>query len=550
MPKSRLMLAGILLCCAPIHAGDVDCGGCTGDVNGDLTVDGADLGLLLSVWGRGSQCSDLNQDGITDGADLGLLLSSWGDCSCPVEAGLVVPEGDSPLTGIAELLIVAQSACGPWIPMQGATFEASQDGLVWRAIDTVLPLEAEGFSFLSGLASARWDTSDVESGPWQVRGAVILEDGTTVSTEVVDVDVAKVPTATAILAGVGPRGITLDGASSSSPNGPIVEWTWLFPSGDIIHGPLATIGLPDHATTLAFILTVTDAAGFSGDSLYAIDPGPPVVVKKEEGCVCKSIELRGDQADESKAAGPDGDDSDNDGWPDKGQPWSGKKLGKMGDDTENRVTNGEKAWTGVKFEILAEVTGDPKLCKEIQVRKSRWIYKGLTKEVCEKNDGAWDAAAMTCTKYGSWTGKSKDIDMDGMLNSPPDLDVGTKMKCEDAGGSWSNGNCTMTFPQDKAAYGPDVPKDSAKGGAYEEPWTYKKHVKGKVVTFDSPGFNNAADGSTYVSDFMFMIRGTDGTYCYVAFTVTLERKAGPDTEKIEQTGTAVGATTVPGINAP
>ena len=42
-----------------------------------VVVNGADLGLLLSGWGRPG-LSDINGDGTTDGADLGVLLSHWG----------------------------------------------------------------------------------------------------------------------------------------------------------------------------------------------------------------------------------------------------------------------------------------------------------------------------------------------------------------------------------------------------------------------------------------------------------------------------------------
>ncbi|HMN97214.1 MAG TPA: dockerin type I repeat-containing protein [Phycisphaerales bacterium] len=56
-------------------------GGTPGDLNFDGTVNGADLGLLLSAWGLcgGDPCciADLNGDGIVNGADLGILLSSW-----------------------------------------------------------------------------------------------------------------------------------------------------------------------------------------------------------------------------------------------------------------------------------------------------------------------------------------------------------------------------------------------------------------------------------------------------------------------------------------
>ncbi len=47
------------------------------DLNGDCTVNGADLGLLLSEWGDRPSAADLTFDGVVDGADLGVLLSSW-----------------------------------------------------------------------------------------------------------------------------------------------------------------------------------------------------------------------------------------------------------------------------------------------------------------------------------------------------------------------------------------------------------------------------------------------------------------------------------------
>ena len=49
-----------------------------GDLNGDLCVDAADLGLLIGSWG--GEAGDLNDDGTTNSADLGLLLSHFGQC--------------------------------------------------------------------------------------------------------------------------------------------------------------------------------------------------------------------------------------------------------------------------------------------------------------------------------------------------------------------------------------------------------------------------------------------------------------------------------------
>ncbi|MHC4976704.1 MAG: hypothetical protein ACYTF7_08880 [Planctomycetota bacterium] len=53
--------------------------GCPADLSGNGTVDGADLGLLLSGWGNPG-AYDLDGDGDVDGADLGLLLANWGPC--------------------------------------------------------------------------------------------------------------------------------------------------------------------------------------------------------------------------------------------------------------------------------------------------------------------------------------------------------------------------------------------------------------------------------------------------------------------------------------
>jgi len=52
---------------------------CPADFDGNGTVDGADLGELLSQWGGGGS-ADLTGNGTVDGADLGELLSAWGDC--------------------------------------------------------------------------------------------------------------------------------------------------------------------------------------------------------------------------------------------------------------------------------------------------------------------------------------------------------------------------------------------------------------------------------------------------------------------------------------
>lgn len=66
---------------------------CPADLDGDLEVTGADLGILLGAFGTASEVADIDGSGVVDGADLGLLLGSWG--ACPT--GPEVPECGSPL---------------------------------------------------------------------------------------------------------------------------------------------------------------------------------------------------------------------------------------------------------------------------------------------------------------------------------------------------------------------------------------------------------------------------------------------------------------------
>lgn len=53
---------------------------CPADLDGDGTVDGADLTILLGDWGVSGSSNDLTGDGVVDGADLTIVLSEWGTC--------------------------------------------------------------------------------------------------------------------------------------------------------------------------------------------------------------------------------------------------------------------------------------------------------------------------------------------------------------------------------------------------------------------------------------------------------------------------------------
>ena len=47
------------------------------DLNGDGSMNSADLGLVLAWWGRGSTGGDVNGDGNTNAQDIGMLLALW-----------------------------------------------------------------------------------------------------------------------------------------------------------------------------------------------------------------------------------------------------------------------------------------------------------------------------------------------------------------------------------------------------------------------------------------------------------------------------------------
>ena len=47
------------------------------DINGDGSVNGADLTLMLSAWGTANSDADLDDDGTVSGSDLTLLLGCW-----------------------------------------------------------------------------------------------------------------------------------------------------------------------------------------------------------------------------------------------------------------------------------------------------------------------------------------------------------------------------------------------------------------------------------------------------------------------------------------
>jgi len=53
---------------------------CTGDIDGDGTVDVTDILAVVGAWGNTSGPEDVNQDGIVDVSDVLVVVGAWGAC--------------------------------------------------------------------------------------------------------------------------------------------------------------------------------------------------------------------------------------------------------------------------------------------------------------------------------------------------------------------------------------------------------------------------------------------------------------------------------------
>lgn len=126
MRSTRLFLfasAAAALASAPVFAGAVSGCTCTGDLNLDGQVNGADLGALIGVWGTASSVADLDGNGLVNGGDLGILIGNWGVCVPPendtcANAMTVLPGFYDFCTGLAgtEGPSIPQGTCGPANP--------------------------------------------------------------------------------------------------------------------------------------------------------------------------------------------------------------------------------------------------------------------------------------------------------------------------------------------------------------------------------------------------------------------------------------------------
>ncbi len=95
--RARQALVALLSIGALCHASAAQSGGCSGDIDGDGLVGGADLSIMLDAWGpcAGAGCAaDLNADGVVNGVDLTTLFTRWGQCAASI-AGIFPTNGPS-----------------------------------------------------------------------------------------------------------------------------------------------------------------------------------------------------------------------------------------------------------------------------------------------------------------------------------------------------------------------------------------------------------------------------------------------------------------------
>jgi formylglycine-generating enzyme required for sulfatase activity len=121
----RAAIVMLAACAALAVAPAARAQGCTGDLNGDRVVTGADLGLLLGNWGHAG-IGDIDGNGVVDGADLGALLGAWG--ACPP----VVPSWATLVEAQPDPAVVTDPALRAAI---------TQTGLAWRVRDTGTQME-------------------------------------------------------------------------------------------------------------------------------------------------------------------------------------------------------------------------------------------------------------------------------------------------------------------------------------------------------------------------------------------------------------------------
>jgi hypothetical protein len=144
---------------------------CPADLDGNATVDGADLAYVLSGWG-GRGAADLTGDGVVDGADLANILAAWGDC--PVAAC----EGFTSLTFDARDVDLSSAGLPMTVTLDGsATASAfSQEGMILAILPTGEPIPME---FHPGVQKLFVGETVIDIAPFAPPGVVLVNGAPT-----------------------------------------------------------------------------------------------------------------------------------------------------------------------------------------------------------------------------------------------------------------------------------------------------------------------------------------------------------------------------------
>jgi hypothetical protein len=456
---------------------------------------------------------------------------------CPVSQAAPNPSFVQPdratkraLGGTVLLIAKQRDRRIPPSDIRAATFEYSADGVTWHPIwvshDSSADRNAVEVDW-----DARWDVSALPSGRYFVRITMETFDGRRGSYQM-RVAVRAPPTAVMVISpGATPGSVVFDGRGSLSPDeaqGCCREWTWDFGDGTTGSGPVVEHTYADLGSTYPVSLTVTTHFMTTAKSmlLLAFVGGLPTTSPLTT-CECTAIAVRKAAGRRQETAfGPDASIRSG-----VDLPWpatitsNGKKIGpllgppRMPGNTAGRI--------GYAFEVLTSVIGNPDLCRQIQ----------LVRFTSTEATGG--------TQHKLWTGTQKDIDLDGVI----DIDVSTKADCDTAGGTWSTaaaGKCTLSFPKGDTRFGPDEYEQGSPDepeGAYEWTWALKAHPDSNIIWFDDP---SSADAS-YALDFVAMVRGTDGKYCFVDFSVVADRATPKEDLTVNSFGNSVPKSSLPAL---
>ncbi len=180
--RARFLSGGLALAACLMGLPTAHASGCTGDLNGDGVVDGADLAPLLGAWG-GRGAADLDGDGVVGSGDLAVLLGAWGECPAPICEGfapLVFAGTPVDLTGAGipmTVVLTGTAATGP----------AGQDGF----ITAMLPGgPAVAIELHIGVQKCTVGPTTVDFAPFAPAGLVFVNGSPLPATVAMDMFVA------------------------------------------------------------------------------------------------------------------------------------------------------------------------------------------------------------------------------------------------------------------------------------------------------------------------------------------------------------------------